>query len=1151
MEAVAAVGVAAAAVQFLDYSIKTLTLCKEIRDSPSGSTKANEELTVSINKLTAMQKDLRKNSNAASSTYRQLIRAVQDCAAVSTELLQLLEHIRDRSRKSAGVMRAAWQAMKKRKTVERLQDRLADCQTKYHLALTTDMRDEVLRLLEDQGKNTKSIHDLIMQRFDFTRDQIQALDRNITRSAGAAQKQLSALCDRQQKASASLRRGQRDIHRNMNSQFSKLSISTAQQDFLDSLYFPEMFARQESMKKTSPGTYNWVFKSKVPLSDDEDEDEDDSDDEYYYHREDKELRGRILRWLRETSEPPVFWISGKPGSGKSSLVSFILSDERTRECLKAWARNRVPYIFSFFFWKPGSMLQKTMTGYMRSMVWQLCKARPSIITQLVSQDTSLSYSPWTEAKLNRVLRFALSAYRNDPLFFLIDGLDECEDDHSDMLDELQGLNTNLHTKVCISSRPEQVFCKRLEALPSVRLQDLNYGDIFKYAHTRLRRGDGRTKMLERDVASNAEGVFLWAVLVCESLCSGLMAEDDQETLSKRLRAYPKGLDDLFDRMFATLEEIHYESLALYFYAARQFQFSVALAVASQPRQSIESLEHFGAMCAREVTRITQQSRGLLQVSPNRFVPDDGHYDCAWSLKDIRTGCSAPYPLYGTAFRLAKQHLALRIQFVHRSAYDYIFGDQRVDHLMWLKSFDVIEIVRKVLNGGLWLAQYGPILHMAAGQLRSTTTLNWILGFEVPADDVLKVDQEWFGNELEKLLDSLHSWTAVMHHSNQLSQHTTLMEADDACPQDLQVPLRLFWEDILQISPDFVASHLHRLWDRDDACLNVAALINSWYRGRNTEVRYRGSINSAMSSLATEFVQRQSAFTEAPYAQMQRQRYSMILMQGSVPYGAEREHVSWEALSTYHEASYVLKLLSLAAKIAVDYQYLEPYEMEIGELAPGRPSACNEYMEINMLQAYCVLIQSWRMFYGTPCYNQEILLPLQLSLPMFYKYPPTSRYLSNDEIQRLLLSFREEKRLRLSCFARRGPSRLRRAAINPIPVSPIASYCLSSATTNALLMFSKIGDQHSDQTRFVGSLAEMSGCIELVMNDIWNDAENQLTAWEQLYLSTCVKFYISHFWSRRPSQVEAGWSSAVAEQQAWHLQRWWQTSFLGFQEQKLA
>ena len=1095
MEAVAAVGVAAAAVQFLDYSIKILTLCKEIRDSPSGSTKANEELTTSINKLTAMQKDLRKNSNAASSTYRQLIRAVQDCAVVSTELLQLLEHIRDQSRKSAGVMRAAWQAMRKRKTVERLQDRLADCQTKYHLALTTDMRDEVLRLLEDQGKNTKSIHDLIMQRFDFTRDQIQALDRNITQSADAAQKQLSALGDRQQKASAALRSGQRDLKGNIDSHFSKLSISSAQQDFLDSLYFPEMFARQESMKMNLPGTYDWVFDGKLPSSDDK----RDQDDE--------EIRGRISRWLHETNGVPVFWISGKPGSGKSSLMSSIMSDKRTPKCLQTWANGRVPYIFSFFFWKPGSILQKTMAGFMRSMVWQVCKAKSSIINQLLARDTSLLYSPWTEAKLVDILRYALSAYRAEPLFFVIDGLDECEDNYSDLLDVLQGLSINPNAKVCISSRPEQAFCHRLKALPSVRLQDLNYRDISMYALTKLKHGDLRTMGLGQEVAFKAEGVFLWAVLVCESLCSGLMAEDDQETLSQRLRAYPKGLDDLFGRMFAGLEEVHYESLALYFYAARRTPFSVALAVASRPRQRIESLEHFGAMCAREVTRITQQSRGLLQISSSGM--DDGYYDCAWSLKDVRTGCSAPHPLHGTAFRLAKQHLAMSIQFVHRSAYDYIFGDTHVGHLAWLKSVDENEIVRKVMSGALWLTQYGPILHMAAGQLRSTTRLRWFFGLAIPADDAMKVDQEWFGSELEKLLDSFHSWAAAVQSGNQVRENAALMKAQYNHPQDLQLPLRRFWADMLSINPDFLASHFLRLWDRDDTYLNVAALIDFWYIWRDVEVHYERSVDSAMSSLATEFVQRRSLSTEAPCSQIQRQSLFMMFMR---PRGeAKGEHVSWEALSTYHEASYVLEMTFLAARLS---------GIEIDQVPPEPPSACDKSINISILQAYCVLIQSWRVFCGIPCCNQEIPLPLQLSLPMLYRYPPNSRYLNNEEIQRLLLSFRGEKRLRLSCFARRGPSRLGRAVKPPIPVSPNASYCLSSATTSALLMFSKIGDDHSDETRFVGSLAEMSGCIELVMDDIRNDTEGRLTAWDQLYLRACVKFYFPYFWTTRPLLEEA-------------------------------
>jgi hypothetical protein len=55
---------------------------------------------------------------------------------------------------------------------------------------------------------------------------------------------------------------------------------------------------------------------------------------------------------------------------------------------------------------------------------------------------------------------------------------------------------------------------------------------------------------------------------------------------------------------------------------------------------------------------------------------------------------------------------------------------------------------------------------------------------------------------------------------------------------------------------------------------------------------------------------------------------------------------------------------------------------------------------------------------------------------------------------------------------------------------------------------------------VGSVAEISDCAELVMNDIRDDAESQLTAWEQLYLRACVKFYFSYFWTERALGVEA-------------------------------
>jgi hypothetical protein len=446
MEAIAAVGVASAAVQFLDFSVKTLAACKEIRDSSTGATKANEELTKSIKELRAIQKTLRQSGSAPSSTYRQLVRAIQDCSRVSDELLQLLEYVREVAQKSMGTMRSALRQVKEGKRIERLQAQLSSCQDRLHLALTAEMRDSLFKRLEEHGKNTDSMRNIVMNKLDFTTDQVQALDENITQIADAAQKQLSLLGDRQKKASANIRRGQRDLKKNMDSRFANLSTSATHKNFLDSLYFPEMFERQESMKRNLPGTYDWVFDGTLPPSD------ENAD------RDDEELRGRIVRWLRATNGPPVFWISGKPGSGKSSLMSFISSDKRIFKSLQTWAGTRVPYIFSFFFWKPGSSLQKSSTGFRRSLIWQLCKARPSIIDQLLSRDSTLLYSPWTETRLIDILALALSEFHDEPMFFVIDGLDECETNHSDLLDKLQGLNISSNTKVCISSRPEQPFC---------------------------------------------------------------------------------------------------------------------------------------------------------------------------------------------------------------------------------------------------------------------------------------------------------------------------------------------------------------------------------------------------------------------------------------------------------------------------------------------------------------------------------------------------------------------------------------------------------------------------------------------------------------------------------------------------------------------
>lgn len=194
------------------------------------------------------------------------------------------------------------------------------------------------------------------------------------------------------------------------------------------------------------------------------------------------------------------------------------------------------------------------------------------------------------------------------------------------------------------------------------------------------------------------------------------------------------------------------------------------------------------MCERITTRVTQQSKGLLQVSPTLTASYDDNYDRGWSLKDLCTGSPTPFPVNDTAFGLAKEHLHLVFEFVHQSAHDYVFGNTRADRAAWLKPVNTDEIVRDVLNGALWLLQYGPILHTVKKQLRRTNGLGTMLRYALSADDISMANQKWFCHDIEKLVDSLQSWTSAVKDDNQLSQEMTRLQFSDSWPPDLRLPI---------------------------------------------------------------------------------------------------------------------------------------------------------------------------------------------------------------------------------------------------------------------------------------------------------------------------------------------------------------------------
>lgn len=95
---------------------------------------------------------------------------------------------------------------------------------------------------------------------------------------------------------------------------------------------------------------------------------------------------------------------------------------------------------------------------------------PSLQPQIGSKD---SYTDWTRRELQHLLSSILE-YNPSPLCIFIDGLDEVSDGdgHSELLDTIDEIRRHKHVKVCVSSRPETRFIRRLEIYQHLRVQDL-------------------------------------------------------------------------------------------------------------------------------------------------------------------------------------------------------------------------------------------------------------------------------------------------------------------------------------------------------------------------------------------------------------------------------------------------------------------------------------------------------------------------------------------------------------------------------------------------------------------------------------------------------------------------------------------------------
>jgi len=322
-----------------------------------------------------------------------------------------------------------------------------------------------------------------------------------------------------------------------------------QDRILELMWFRTMDERKELINPPENGTYKWILEPPSPG--------DNWDD--------------LSQWLRQGQG--AYWVSGKPGSGKSTLMKAVYVHRRTHDLLQEWAGHLTLHAPNFFFWHLGTDEQKSQYGLCRALLYQILQVNRPLIKRILPDMWHLMYgseaktssipSPTEMPKVFDLLCKHADAFQSSKYCFFIDGLDEYSGHYQTAVQFIERLSKLPNVKILVSSRPEPGFVDAFSGGPMLKLEDLTRMDIKNYVENKVEDHPHMARLLAQDPAEareiitelvdKASGVFLWVVLACRSVLEGFVAFDRVSELRARVDELPPELAELFGHMLGKIE----------------------------------------------------------------------------------------------------------------------------------------------------------------------------------------------------------------------------------------------------------------------------------------------------------------------------------------------------------------------------------------------------------------------------------------------------------------------------------------------------------------------------------------------------------------------------------------------------------------------
>ena len=250
----------------------------------------------------------------------------------------------------------------------------------------------------------------------------------------------------------------------------------------------------------------------------------------------------IDRWLNTDDCSRLFWITGVPGIGKTSIAVRLL--------------QRMPEIAAFHICRRGHSEKASPRRAICTIAHQLSTQFPEFKAQIDNINLETIIDEYNDAALfdaiiTQPLMHVSSEGRRIAVI-LIDGLDEASHDGTNALAEFIAAEFDRlpsWVRIIVTSRPDREVTVPLQSFSPWRLDshtEENDRDIQAYIRQRLEHYASH-ESFERaceTIKRKSEGVFLYTKHVCDEIIAGRLDVGSPDS-------FPKGLGGVYHRYFTT------------------------------------------------------------------------------------------------------------------------------------------------------------------------------------------------------------------------------------------------------------------------------------------------------------------------------------------------------------------------------------------------------------------------------------------------------------------------------------------------------------------------------------------------------------------------------------------------------------------------